>query len=510
MATKDPGLLGFEERTEEERLADNARLRAANMMEQAQAMSLAYKNPAERQAAQIGGLIGAYVGQKVRPSGLTEQDKRELALQNRTKELFTQRLRKATEEGRVLSPEDKNLELRKATANAFLEAGKFDKYNTLVEETAQLQRVRKQTEAQQALLNAAVGRVEDENSISRAKAEKATAGDSLQVYVPDESGNYDLSGLPVIGRLLPDQKLEVYDLDGNKTVYNQFIPFDVVDAMKKARMTQEANGLGGRIKLDKLFDNTERRDYRATSLVLKGQMDSIGRVADAVTSMLKNNDNPDVIFGKQGGALRFVENLRAGIKSGVDFVTHVTDDQGNEIFSSDKALDSDTIARMSNDPVIANSIRNIQVPPTLRGAKEQAAYRSSVIQLAYATWRTMEGSGARQASNQDFSVALEEIGASSGSARTMLNTVMSMLDRGVSGMVDKVQQSYAIGEYGGYSRKDMNAYLYGNSIDDVMTQYGKTKAKVSSLLKETPVKPEVQEEPTSFDPDSFLQQFGDQ
>lgn len=104
---------------------------------------------------------------------------------------------------------------------------------------------------------------------------------------------------------------------------------------------------------------------------------------------------------------------------------------------------------------------NVAIPASITGAKEQGLYKSLMIQLAYAQWRAQEGSGARQASDQDIERALDAIGARSEDPRVVTSTLAQNHNNQNEKLQVRRLQEYVTGDLFGLQPQEVDAGLWG-------------------------------------------------
>lgn len=468
--------LGFDPRTQQEILDERTR---ARWQAQIDGQPKRYMSPADQTAGQLGTILGGLFSNKFNPTQLNSVEQRDQNIKTRAHSLYTERLNANPNIGE----EDKALLLQRSAADAHFEAGNYELYNKLILDTAQRERARKQALSQQALLDNEVETLAQQNEIITARAEAATSGESFPFI---GLGEDPLVATPRIGRLMPDQSVEVHNEDGTVEIVKQYIPLNEALAITRAKQQadEDANGM---VPVHRLWSSEQRAQLKNAPLEQLKQVDIIDSIVDTVWNVVEDGGDPDTLMQTPGGILSWVDKVRATTKAGSNYATEFSNPDGLVVFKGDLSSESQRRALMAASPEIKGAYDRIRVPAALKNEAERQAFRSAVFQLAWTTWRSSEGEGARQASNQDFAIALDELGANAGSIRAMLGTALRRLSRGNEAYSNLIASTRAQGRYGGWTQERVDGQIFGNMAQRASDEMQRSLGRMNQLIREPDV-----------------------
>jgi hypothetical protein len=493
------GILGLDPRSTQEIYYQRSQERQKALMESIGQMG--YRDPASASAAQFGGMLGLALGQKIMPGGaLTPQDKQAIAIKDRANAIFTQKV----QDNPDMSDEDKALTMQMAAADSYREHGVYDRYNALVLDASQRKRARAQAEAQQELLQAEVTDISNKSIESTVRANKALAGDNITFFLPGEDA---LTAEPKTGKVHENGDVEYTDNHGNTKWFNDYIPADTAIAIANAKRLSKAAGAKGPITTpNKLWTETERTLNRESAIGIIAQAKTVDKIGDTLATMMQQGLNPNVAINTPGSALKFASNLVSGLKAASDYAGTIVDKATGKVVFSGSLKNDNFMDQMRQDPLINAAIQGIQVPEALRGTPQEALYRSMMTQLAYSVWRSMEGAGARNASNQDFANALNRIGGSSGDIKSLFAALDDVLSDNLNRVTASFNGAKNLGKEAlGWTPQMVDTYMFQSSSLKAQKAVHNTRNRLRILTGQAPldVAPEdwralTKEEQTQF------------
>jgi hypothetical protein len=112
------------------------------------------------------------------------------------------------------------------------------------------------------------------------------------------------------------------------------------------------------------------------------------------------------------------------------------------------------------------------IPEHIQGEVERARYKALMIQMAYAAWRQNEGSGSRQASNQDIIMAMDTIGANGNSIDSILQTLLQNQMGGLQEQRARVVQAQTSGMAIGLEPEFIERAVFGGTMEALDDKMG--------------------------------------
>jgi hypothetical protein len=442
--------------------------------------SLGFRDPADRTAANLGGQMAVMFGQKFNPAGFTPADKAMMKIKDRANSLFTESLAKANTDGATLDDSDKALLYQKAAAQANLEAGDVERYHNLMLDVTQKQLARDTQKANLDILEANVARVPHVRLMDSIEEIKAQTGASIPVFLPDESGHYNFDSDPVIGQVGPDGTMTVRQNDGSEQKVHQWLPYN--DILKLMALNKK--GQSNPDTFMKNIGQTGRDKARDAGRVALAQNRIVGKIADAFEGVATEGQNPDVIMGTPGSILSFVDKVRAGVKAGFQWIAPIQDQNGATISVGDFSNQGQIDNLVRSSPLVKQAYDNIKLPKGITGSEQEAAYKSAVVQLAYATAVAAQGGVRSGLSDKDFANGLTMIGASSGNARNMMLTVLSQLDNGMSSFNDLVDQFHGVGQAYEMTPDEVDAKIFGNVNSKLTSEHAALRSRIQKITSD--------------------------
>lgn len=222
---------------------------------------------------------------------------------------------------------------------------------------------------------------------------------------------------------------------------------------------------------------TQREAAKSTLREAQGYNRVVEGVSNTLETLVAAGEDPGIITGKPGALTGAIQEglslLRALPNIGGNVITGGTRNEegeleGGESLSMDKMLER----------------FHVEVPDIIAGSRERAMYKSLMIQLAYQQWRAQEGSGARQASDQDIERALDAIGAQSGDPRIVSSVLAQNHQNANAKLQTQRTQEYVTGDLYGLSRREVDAGLFGSGEkgwQDYDTRYQNAQSRLTRL-----------------------------
>jgi hypothetical protein len=203
---------------------------------------------------------------------------------------------------------------------------------------------------------------------------------------------------------------------------------------------------------------------------------------EPMEALLDAGSDPGRVARIPGGVLTAFNTFSQSVKT----IAGAAAETINLIGADGNALSvPNTAAGISNlaeaDPGLSRIMNAIPLPDTITGTEERARYKATVIGLAYAQWRANEGSGSRQASNQDIIMALDSIGANSGDVSTIVATVAQNAAAGLRSIKDQVRQTHEIGSANGLNETYLNQHIFGGDIAELDDRFSQFEGRVNTL-----------------------------
>jgi len=227
-----------------------------------------------------------------------------------------------------------------------------------------------------------------------------------------------------------------------------------------------------------LWTNGEREEIRQTRAAYRKQVTSINGIVDIFEDLEGKGIDPNITQRIPGGVTHFVNELGNALHAVGSEAVRIFRPDGSSTGLSTAALDR----AMREDSAFAAAVESIVIPQGLsEDANARSKYKAAVIRMAYAAWRQNEGSGSRQASNQDIVMALDSIGANTGDFRTMLNTVVQNSAEGLDALEAQLSDVDRIASVGDLDQNFVDNY-FGASVADVRNQYEEVRARADALV----------------------------
>lgn len=480
MADAGDGLLGLDSRSLQEIYYQRNQQRQQKLMDQIG--SIGYRDPASNSAAQLGGMLGLALQQRVAPGAvLTPQDRQGIAIRDRANAIFTKKL----QDNPDMTDEDKALTMQMSAADAYRENGVYDKYNQLVLDASMKKRQRAQAEAQQKILDSEVHDINNKQVMSDVAMQKAVAGQSQDFFLQGED---PLTAEPKAGKILSDGTMEYRDNNGGTKYFQDFIPADTAIHLANLRREAGVTKAAGALKPHDVWRPEDVSAYRDMTAGAALQSRTIGRVSDTLAELMDKGQNPNEILGLQGKALSTISNLVSGLKSVSDYAGQLVDVTTGKTTFSGSIADKSFMAQMGTDPLIKAAIDGIQVPDSIKGAKEADLYKGQITQLAYAVWRSMEGAGAKSASNQDFANALNAIGAGSGNMTSLMGNLDAIMKNGTDKLKFTFNGARQQGrDFLGWDESKVDTFLFQGQFQKTMNEVERRRSRMKILTGQPPI-----------------------
>lgn len=248
-------------------------------------------------------------------------------------------------------------------------------------------------------------------------------------------------------------------------------------------------------RMRKMWPSKDRSEFRETFAATEANVRHIGQVVDLIDevttevtdadgNVIRRAQESDVLTKHPGGVISFMSGLRNLFNTAVSEVGSAYGDSSreaavknaqtrwNDRTLQEGALDPDATSGIEGDITKNGEVLSLVdrfVPESITGANERARYKAIVIQMAYAQWRMNEGSGSRQASNQDIAMALDQLGANGTSMDMVLQTMLQNSMAGLQGLENKINQNVNAGEAIGLTRDFVTTTLFGGDLSELYT-----------------------------------------
>jgi hypothetical protein len=268
---------------------------------------------------------------------------------------------------------------------------------------------------------------------------------------------------------------------------------DISANIRKQVMAERQKGLERDLRLAKFSSDTERAKELAFNRAFTGSMRNnlfnerkaiseqlaiVEEVGSLFENMTLRGQDPREAVGTAGRLNMFASNLIDTMKgvgaSAFDFLKQVNPLTGETTFvpAADKAS-------------LVSDIR-VEVPAGM----DAAAYRSAVIELAFAVAKINDPSG--RLSDNDFRTAMEQVGANSGSPETLMNTVMNLSTRSLRSYNESVASAVAMAkeavpEWSEQSiKKRLGIYSpeFDERLDSIKTRFSGAAVRMQDRIDE--------------------------
>lgn len=217
-----------------------------------------------------------------------------------------------------------------------------------------------------------------------------------------------------------------------------------------------------------------------TMRALRQQLNIMDDVAGNFKGFLDQGRDPSAFLDGTGRIVDFTSNLKSSIV-GINeaFVKPITRGLGDnaEVLAAGPA---DILSSGEFD----NEIAGIKLPPDLAETGAVAAeYRAAIVELAYAVARANEP-GARQLSDQDFRLALQQIGASAADPEKMRRVILANLTRRADSFNIDQQMVAGIAEAVGLERDKGLELVFGGTLGEFQARQRQTMQTYQDLAQD--------------------------
>lgn len=208
----------------------------------------------------------------------------------------------------------------------------------------------------------------------------------------------------------------------------------------------------------------------------KGYNRVVDGVSQAFEDVIEMGEDPSLITQIPGGVTGALQNAISAVRQGPAIA-------GN-VFGMNEDGTLDETSPLSLDALVEKF--HIAVPDIINGARERGIYKSLMVQLAYQQWRQQEGSGARQASDQDIERALTAVGANQSDARIVASVLAQNHANSAAQLADKLQQETIRGASVGLQGQEVSEFLFGARAEDweeYQTSYQSSQGRLGRIAQ---------------------------
>lgn len=481
------GLLGeFGLETEEQALARRTR----NMIRgsQTQIASAGFTDPNQRIVANIGAGIGALLGSKLtKGSALPDDEKQRTKIVEDANAKFRDFSNKSENFAEML-PEEKALKYQQFLATSAVKNGNPSLAAQISQSAATKEIAFRKSRQEIKKLDQEIKTDELTFEILGEDRKRSLAGEFGTFVAPGPDGVFDVMDLEansITGRVNENGVLQITNEDGTISEARQFLTME--EALKMRDDLVDMLGTDGsashedRLKMfNKFFTSSQRGKMQETMRALRQQLNIMDDVAVNFKGFLDQGRDPSAFLDGTGRIVDFTSNLKSSIV-GINeaFVKPITRGLGDnaEVLAAGPA---DILSSGEFD----NEIAGIKLPPDLAETGAVAAeYRAAIVELAYAVARANEP-GARQLSDQDFRLALQQIGASAADPEKMRRVILANLTRRADSFNIDQQMVAGIAEAVGLERDKGLELVFGGTLGEFQARQRQTMQTYQDLAQD--------------------------
>jgi hypothetical protein len=380
-------------------------------------------------------------------------------------------------------------------AKAAFEAGDYELGGQITKQQADRGQLRREKRQQLAKLTEDSATAAINQDLKREELRTALEGPNLsntgvQTYVDEEGEHFSAQPHPDMpGKLI----LRGGEEDGKVIDRGKNLKLDHYTKLQDAKSKLPnpdglPNSLKERFAILKSAPWTTK-ELRDKQLVASGSMDVINDVVKIIQSEFAAGRSGKTILAKPGFFLGVANNIKSAFEGiSQDFYKPIATGQklDNGLWDTTVLQGSDIRALAKGDLNNRNVnknygdlIANIDIPDEF--AANAAAYRSSMVSLAYSIARAAEP-GARQLSDADFRNALQVVGAASGDPAVLQRVIMQLMNRQLNQIKNDVEDVVAFGEQAGLTPEQAISFMYGDPLEGFLSQFTQTQKNVDNLM----------------------------
>jgi hypothetical protein len=381
-------------------------------------------------------------------------------------------------------------------AKAAFEAGDYELGGQITQQRTDRAQIREEKKRQLAKLDEDVETAEIKQDTARETLRSALEGPNLdntavQTYVDEEGEHFAAQPHPDMpGKLI----LRGGEEDGKVIDRGKNLKLDHYTKLQEAKSKlPSADGFPATLKERFAILKSApwtTKELRDKQLVASGSMDVINDVVNIIQREFAAGRSGKTILAKPGFFLGVANNIKSAFEGiSQDFHKPIATGQLN-----DRGLLDTTVLQGSDIRDLAKGnlnnrnitkeygdlIANINIPDEF--AANAAAYRSSMVSLAYSIARAAEP-GARQLSDADFRNALQVVGAASGDPAVLQRVIMQLMNRQLKQIKNDVEDVVAFGTTGaGLTAEQSVSFMYGDPLEGFLSQFTQTQENVENLM----------------------------